>query len=395
MPCAATSSVTVLSRASKGSAGARLNGRDQAAGPEPAVFRILHVITDRDRRGAQVYATDLSEGLTQLGHVSHVVALAPGRHGDLLPVDALGPGERSPTTLRHLRRRAADYDVVVAHGSSTLFACAIGLFGSRVPFVYRQIGDPLFWASSWSRRLRVAALVRRAAAVVTLSPGVETVFRTHYRLRADATCVIPNAVPGRAFAPARPGERAHSRASLGLPTEHTLVVYIGALAPEKGVDLVIEAVARTSAHLAVVGSGPEAPRLRALADRVAPGRVHFTGPLDQPAQALRAADLLVLASRGGESMPAVLIEGGLCGLACISTPIGAIPEVVIDGVSGLIVPAGQLEPLVDAVTTLVDDPERRAAFGEAARQHCQQMFTIEATAPAWHQLLDRVCHRPR
>ena len=71
-----------------------------------APMRVLHVITDRDRRGAQVFAMDLAQGLDTLGVRNEVVALAPGQHGDLLPVECLGPSRRSLRTIRALRRRA-------------------------------------------------------------------------------------------------------------------------------------------------------------------------------------------------------------------------------------------------------------------------------------------------
>ena len=117
-------------------------------------MRVLQVVTDRDRRGAQVYATDLAPGLQNLGCAVETVALAPGNHGDQLAIDVLGPSRRSLATFRALRARARSFDVVIAHGTTTLPACAIALSGSGVPFVYRQISDPLFWAATTARRLR-------------------------------------------------------------------------------------------------------------------------------------------------------------------------------------------------------------------------------------------------
>ena len=160
----------------------------------------LHLVTDRDRRGAQVHAMDLAAGLERWGQDTEVVALAPGQHGDLLDIEALGPWRRSPATLRELRQRAADVDVVVAHGSATLSACVLGLAGISTPFVYRQISDPLFWAGSLARRSRVGAMIRRASRVgmyftylfgdeTDVFPGFfrrqESLFRPHRRHRAD------------------------------------------------------------------------------------------------------------------------------------------------------------------------------------------------------------------
>src|SRR5438270_5385375 len=125
-----------------------------------APLKVLQLITDRDRRGAQVFALNLAVGLRALGSTVETVALGPGAHGDLLPVRVLGTRRFGFRTLNELRRTARHYDVVVAHGSSTLPASALALIGANVPIVYRQISDPTFWASSWLRRLRVAAFLR-------------------------------------------------------------------------------------------------------------------------------------------------------------------------------------------------------------------------------------------
>ena len=115
--------------------------------------RVLQVITDTDRRGAQVFATDLGAELQDEFDV-RTVALAPGRDR-ALDVDVLGPSRRSPKTLRALRTAARHAAIVIAHGSSTLPASAVALVGSGVPFVYRQISDPVFWTPTAAKRLRV------------------------------------------------------------------------------------------------------------------------------------------------------------------------------------------------------------------------------------------------
>src|SRR5262245_36518288 len=108
-------------------------------------LKVLQVVTDTDRRGAQVFATDLHRALLDLGDEVETVALAPGAVGGLdLPV--VGPTRRSLRTIRAVRERGADADVVVAHGSTTLPVCAIATLGSGTRFVYRQISDLRFWA---------------------------------------------------------------------------------------------------------------------------------------------------------------------------------------------------------------------------------------------------------
>ena len=113
-------------------------------------MRILQVLTDTDRRGAQVFATDLGHALSSLGHDVDTRALVAGRNEVALPVPVLGGSRWSALgPLRQAGRRA---DVVVAHGSSTLIACAAVRLTARTPFVYRQISDSRFWAGTIDRK---------------------------------------------------------------------------------------------------------------------------------------------------------------------------------------------------------------------------------------------------
>ena len=351
-------------------------------------LRVLQVITDRDRRGAQVYATDLEEGLVALGHHVTTIALASGTSSNPLPVDVLDDRRISPRSLRGLRRAARPVDVVLAHGSSTLVACAVGLAGTDIPFVYRQISDPLFWAASLTRRTRVAAYLRAASAVVSLSSATADTVATHYRLERSRIHVIPNAVPASSFGPVTSESKEQAKRAFGIHPAQFTIASVAALVPEKGVDLLISAAARLrDAHVVVLGSGPERATLEMHAAAELADRVSFLGPETAARDVYAAADVFGLASRGGDSMPAVLIEAGLCGLPSVSTPVGAITEVVLDERTGRIVPIGDVDELSGALQILHNDPATARAMGIAARERCLNRFTIESTAPAWERVM--------
>lgn len=366
-------------------------GCASVAGRHP---KILQLVTDRDRRGAQVFALDLAVGLRELGATVQTVALAPGAHGDLLPVPALGTRRLGFRTLQELRRVAHDYDVVVAHGSSTLPASVLALTGTGLPIVYRQISDPEVWAASWPRRLRAAAFLRRMSAVVALSAGTSTTLKHHYWLRSrPAVTVIPNAVPQERFRPPTARERAQARTALGLPVDSEVILFVGALAPEKGVDLAVRASAELpAAVLLVVGDGPQRVDLEALASRRMPRRCFFVGSLSDPQMAYWSADLLLFPSLS-EAMPAVLIEAGLCGLASIATDVGAVREVIAHGETGLVIPSGDAQGMRLALSALLGDPSRRLAMGVEAAQRCSSHFTITHIAPTWLDLLSLAAMR--
>lgn len=362
-------------------------------------MRVLQVVTDRDRRGAQVYATDLAPGLQALGCEVETVALAPGNHGDQLAIDVLGPSRRSLATFRALRARARNFDVVIAHGSTTLPACAIALSGSGVPFVYRQISDPLFWAATTARRLRSQAFLARAERVVSLSESTADVVSDHYGLPRSKIVVIPNAVPGERFAPSGPQERMAARAELGVDECAALAISVGALVPEKGVDLAIRSLAQQAeCRLLIAGDGPERGALEGLALEQLGERARFLGSIDDPRSLYTVGDFLLLPSRGGDSMPAVLIEAGLCGLPAITCPIGAIADVVVDGETGVLVEPDDLPALRVAVEALSSDRDLAQRLGAGAHAHCSARFTIATTAPCWLGLLRDAAgrqHRPQ
>jgi glycosyltransferase involved in cell wall biosynthesis len=260
--------------------------------------------------------------------------------------------------------------------------------GTRKPFVYRQIGDSRFWASTPARRLRVRAGLARAARVVALWEGAAATLQAHFGVRADRLRVIPNGVVPERFAPAGTSQREHERRAQSLHAHTFTLVYAGALVTEKGVDIAIEALARcANGQLLVAGVGPEEASLRALAARVAPGRVAFAGAIKDPRSAYAAGDAVVLASRGGDSMPAMLIEAGLMELPAIATPVEAIPEIVLPGFTGELVTLDDTDALTLAIDALAKRPDRAAELGRAARAHCLARFSIEPVAAAWETVL--------
>ncbi|MFD8481661.1 glycosyltransferase [Kitasatospora sp. NPDC059673] len=349
--------------------------------------RVLHVITDPRARGAQRLARDLHAELSRRGQASELVALHPHPDADPAdPVAVLGSSRHHPATLGALRRAAAHVDVVVAHGSSTLQACALGLVATRTPFVYVNIGDPRHWTSTPARRLRVGAFLHRAAAVAAISPQGVDLLRTRFRLPAHRLHVLPNARPADRFPPpAGPAEKAAARAALGLPAAGPLIAWIGALSPEKRPDLALAAHARLpeDVHLALAGAGPLRERLTATAGP----RTHLLGPLADPAPLYRAADLLLLTS-DSEGVPGVLIEAALAALPAVATDVGWVSDIVRDGTTGLLTPPDDPTAIADALRTLLTTDRTR--YATAAREHALTHFDLTTVTTRWQHLLRQV-----
>lgn len=360
-------------------------------------MRVLQIITDTDRRGAQVFATDLEPALAALDHDVRTVALAPGSNSSgNLDVEVLGSSRIRRNTITALQRLAKGTDVIAAHGSSTLAACVLaGLGRGGRPFVYRQISDSVFWANTVPRRLRVGVGLRRANRIVALSDGARATLIRHVKAPSGLIDVVPNGVPAAGFEPATPEQRRAARRLLGIDPDTTTVLFIGALVPEKGAEAAITAVAGTGARLLVVGDGPNRNELERLAADLLGDRVQFTGSLADPRPAYRASDLVVLPSRGGDSMPATLIESGFSGLATVTTPVGSIADVVEHDVTGFVTAVGDDDAFAQSVHDLVTNPSLRTKMGERARTRCLEQFEIGVVARGWESTLLRATRTDR
>jgi len=160
------------------------------------------------------------------------------------------------------------------------------------------------------------------------------------------------------------------------------ILFVGRLASVKGIPVLLDAMARLrgaypDARLVLVGDGPERPAIEAAA-RAHPGltpAVTFLGyqSQDEVARHLASASMLVLPSFA-EGVPVVLMEAMAAGKPVIATQVGGVAELVQDGVSGRLVPAGDDRTLEAAIKGLLSDPKARARMGEAGRRTVRQEF---------------------
>lgn len=170
------------------------------------------------------------------------------------------------------------------------------------------------------------------------------------------------------------------------PSRPVAILSVGRAVPKKGYDDLLRALARLPTGLnwrfVHVGGGKLRKRLKRLATRLGIAeRLTWRGALaqDEVIEAYRAADLFVLASRVAadgdrDGLPNVLMEAQSQGLACLSTRLAGIPEVIEDGVTGRLVEAGDRAGLADALGQLIADPARRAALGAAGAASVRRRF---------------------
>lgn len=187
-------------------------------------------------------------------------------------------------------------------------------------------------------------------------------------LGVPAQCihVILNAVPDTGLATVA---RADLRRELGLPQDRPLLVSIGRLTAVKGFDVAIRALADVpDATLVIVGEGEQ----RAVLDELAApygDRVRFVGrqPQETALRYLRAADVFVLSSHT-EGLSHVLLEAITVGTPAVATRVGGNPEILTDGVNGLLVPPDNPPVLAASINYLLADPAYAAKLAEAGRR---------------------------
>ncbi|MGH2572285.1 MAG: glycosyltransferase family 4 protein [Actinomycetota bacterium] len=348
---------------------------------------VLQVVTDSDRRGAQVFAWELEAALVKRGRSVETLAIRSSRDAVTLPIPSLANGGYKLRRLRRLRAAIQRSRVVVGHGSSTLQAVALCSVGTTVPFVFRTIGDPVYWSNTPARRLRTRVLLSRAAMVVALWPGSALALQHVLGVPAQKIRVIPRGVSAARFPPIDSAARNSARKQYDLPEDGSVAVYVGSLSQEKNVAAAILALREhQELRLVVVGSGPERSQLEELARAVASDRVLFTGVVSDPARVLAAADLLVLPSRS-EGIPGVLIEAAMRGLPVVASDVGGVREVVRHGETGRLVEPDDQVGLNRAMGDVLESPDD---FGKRGRQHCLSRFDIEDVATRWEQLLSEV-----
>ena len=204
----------------------------------------------------------------------------------------------------------------------------------------------------------------------------------------------PMAVIHNFFEPRPPRRsREQMRRELGVD-EEVLILHASNLRPLKRIDLLLESAARIRPRdafkLVVLAGGDFSPfaadvRRLGLEDRVI-ARENVNDIEDY----LQAADLGLFPSES-ESFCLSILEAMCFACPSVARPVGGIPEVVADNVTGILVPAGDADGLARAVESLIQNPARRAAMGHAAQQRARERFSAEVIVPRYEALYQGVC----
>ena len=176
-----------------------------------------------------------------------------------------------------------------------------------------------------------------------------------------------------------------------------LLVHLSNFRPVKRILDVVEVFARVAAavpaRLMMIGDGPDRSAAEHLAVRLGvAGRIHFLGKQDNVNELLPLADLMLMPSEM-ESFGLAALEAMACGVPSIATRVGGVPELIDDGVNGLLFPVGDTEAMAAAAIALLGDEARLAAMAAAARKTASDRFCSTRIIPLYEAFYERVIAR--
>jgi glycosyltransferase involved in cell wall biosynthesis len=378
---------TVITRLEGGAGVLALRGA-RALDPEVAVATIM------TGSGGRLLDEAVASGLEVLVDPSLREVIAP--RSDLL---ALG---RLEGVFRQRR-----FDVVHTHCAK---AGAVGRLAARRAGVSRIVhtfhGFPFHEFQSAARRQAYVSIERRLGRITDVAlcvgSGVAAEAIRRQLIAPERVRTIGVAVDGpdrgrASMSARRPQARERARLALGLPADATVVGAVGRLTYQKAPEDFIAAVQKLGRPDVIgvwVGGGELAERIGRRARRLSGPRVILAGERADVLGLLPAFDVFALPSRY-EGLPTVVVEAMICGVPVVATAVNAVPDLVVPGETGLLVPPGRPGQLAAAIRYLLDSPElagRMAAaararlgdqYGEAALRAALTAAYSPALAAAW------------
>lgn len=354
-------------------------------------IRIACLITDLDVGGAEKNLVTLAKGLDAGRFEVSVASLMPA--GALarelayagIPVTDMGVRSRADLrgvwrVVKWLRRARPDVLHTWLFHANILGRCAAAALG--VPAVVSSIRV----AESRRSHLVLERLTSRLAdRILTNSSGLRD-YVLECGIEPGRVEVIPNAVdPGRFARERKSGKRG------GTPT----VLFVGRLAEQKGVDVLLRAAAelrrRRGLMFEIVGDGPDRAKLERLVRELGLTNVHFTGRSGRVPESLAEADMLALPSRW-EGMPNVVLEAMAARCPVVATDVTGTRDLVRDGVNGLLVPVDDHRALAAGIERLLDADTLAKSLAEngyeTARRHSVASM-VEAHQAIYLDVLNR------
>ena len=235
---------------------------------------------------------------------------------------------------------------------------------------------------------RLSLFKEKVDRFITISQEIDAELET-LDIPKSQRIFIPNGVDTQHYHPVSVAQKAALRGKLQLPNG-SITLFTGRLSPEKRVDQLVAIwpsvrQQHPDAHLVLVGTGKDEAVLKAQAG----DGVHFVGRVPDVAAYLQAADIFVLPS-ATEGLSNALLEAMAAGLPAVATRVGGAPDIIENGVAGVLVPPDSPEELKAALLSVLSDAPCRSEMGMAARQVIVDRYGLTAVADQLRGLYDAV-----
>jgi sugar transferase (PEP-CTERM/EpsH1 system associated) len=372
-------------------------------------LRVLHVVNRLDLGGTESGILKVMAGLGN-SEFSHAVCTARGHNptfaaerafGDCI-FDASELSSKSRFLVHSFAKIMRHFRPHIVHSRN--WGAIEAVFAARwagVPVaIHSEHGYELDILHGLPMRRR---LLRRAAyacadAVFTVSSDLRAYHARQAWISPQRLRVLANGVDSERFAPSQ-HKREALRVSLGLSPSTLLIGTVGRLVAIKGHASLLDAIdplvrRGIDLSLILVGDGPELDRLRAKAAasvHLAP-RVHFLGASKDVSGALNGMDVFALPSIS-EGMSNTLLEAMSTGLPVVATRVGGNPELVADGVSGLLSEVGNTAELTAQLESLALNSELRHRLGAAARAAILADYRLDLMLDRYRNLYKELAAR--
>ena len=266
-------------------------------------------------------------------------------------------------------------DVVNTHSSTDSWLTA---FSCKAPIVRtRHISAPVD-AYPWNRWLYGTSAQR----VVTTGESLRLQLINALKLKPEHVVSIPTGIDLKRFTNTK-------KAQLGIPEGAFVFGIVATLRSWKGHQYLLDAFSTLQGnfHLVIAGDGPQRPVLeKRISSEEKRTNIHLLGQREDVPEVLAALDCFVLPSYANEGVPQAIMQAMAAGLPVISTRVGAIDEAVVEGETGILVPARDPQALAAAMLDLSFSLEKRTSFGKAGRKVAEQNFSIDRMMDAMEQV---------
>jgi|GEM_PF-3359644 len=393
-------------------------------------MKILFLTTDFPPHGGGVASLSLEQAvrLAQLGNEVRVETVDFGplpsicQTTDNLTVHQnhikAGPVKRLLPLWRIVRDSSKHFEPDVYYASTHRgfgLPMAVHARTAGKPYsIYFHGTEILTELTSLPRRKLLAWIIRHANVLFSNSYNTRKLLQDFFPYRLPHVEVVYPGIDHSRFDD--PGAKSRGKtlrekllSEADLPADTVVLLSVSRLSRQKGIDVTLKALAQLQQYggplphwlYVVAGSGPDENEFRTMTQQLGlAGRVIFTGaiPYLETAPLYYAADIYVQPSQPHgmflESFGISFVEAQYCGLPCIATRFGGIPESVKDGETGILVPPGDINELVQALGTLIRDRERRSSMASRAREHARA-FSWDTHTRKLEQTLTDYCIPPR